>query len=143
MKPYLISVKEIRVSWDPTLHMAIHERIQEATQDGTDLKGWYCLTSTLCLTIIHKLYHNSTNSCIFTANNYHSGYLTKQSGHPQPLSVLNRNPFPSSILLYSNLLLAISNSHFLRHCFVFLIWDRPVYCTPIPDSCVWHDLESS
>lgn len=39
MKPFMITVKEITVSWDPNLHMAIHERIQEATQDSTDLKG--------------------------------------------------------------------------------------------------------
>lgn len=49
IKPYLISVKEILVSWDPTLHMAIHERIQEATQDGADLKGWYHMMPDLFL----------------------------------------------------------------------------------------------
>lgn len=34
-----MTAKEILVNWDPTLHMALHERIQEATQDGADLQG--------------------------------------------------------------------------------------------------------
>lgn len=34
-----MTVTEILVNWDPTLHMALHERIQEATQDGADLQG--------------------------------------------------------------------------------------------------------
>ena len=34
-----MTVKEILVNWDPTLHMALHERIQEATQDGAGLQG--------------------------------------------------------------------------------------------------------
>ena len=38
-KPYGISVKDITVNWDPTLHMAIHERLQEASQDMNDFKG--------------------------------------------------------------------------------------------------------
>ena len=38
-KPYSMAVNEILVNWDPTLHMALHERIQEATQDGADLQG--------------------------------------------------------------------------------------------------------
>lgn len=38
-KPYSMTVKEILVNWDPTLHMALHERIQEATQDGADLQA--------------------------------------------------------------------------------------------------------
>ncbi|XP_068677612.1 bridge-like lipid transfer protein family member 2 isoform X2 [Montipora foliosa] len=39
LKPYAISVEEIIVNWDPTLHMAIHDRLQEATQDITELKA--------------------------------------------------------------------------------------------------------
>lgn len=38
-KPYGISVKDISVNWDPTLHMALHERLQEAAQDMNDLRG--------------------------------------------------------------------------------------------------------
>ena len=38
-KPYGISVKDISVNWDPTLHMAFHERLQEAAQDMNDLRG--------------------------------------------------------------------------------------------------------
>ncbi|XP_015753045.1 PREDICTED: uncharacterized protein LOC107332819 [Acropora digitifera] len=38
LKPYGISVKDISVNWDPTLHMAFHERLQEAAQDMNDLR---------------------------------------------------------------------------------------------------------
>ncbi|XP_067034079.1 bridge-like lipid transfer protein family member 2 isoform X1 [Acropora muricata] len=38
LKPYGISVKDISVNWDPTLHMALHERLQEAAQDMNDLR---------------------------------------------------------------------------------------------------------
>ncbi|XP_078363340.1 bridge-like lipid transfer protein family member 2 isoform X2 [Oculina patagonica] len=38
-KACLISVKEVLISWDPTVHMAIHDRITEVTQDGAELKA--------------------------------------------------------------------------------------------------------
>ena len=40
MKPLCVSMEEMTVSWDPTLHMAIHERMREATEDGANLRGW-------------------------------------------------------------------------------------------------------
>ena len=59
----MISVKEITVSWDPNLHMAIHERIQEATQDSTDLKGCECdLTLPLPVVLLCSLKHKATIS---------------------------------------------------------------------------------
>jgi len=39
----LISVKEVTINWDPTVHMAIHDRITEVIQDGQELKGWYMI----------------------------------------------------------------------------------------------------
>ena len=41
LKTCLISLKEAIIGWNPTLHMAIHERIKEVTQDGSELRGWY------------------------------------------------------------------------------------------------------
>ncbi|XP_020627121.1 protein KIAA0100-like isoform X2 [Orbicella faveolata] len=38
-KTCLISVKEVTINWDPTVHMAIHDRITEVIQDGQELKG--------------------------------------------------------------------------------------------------------
>lgn len=35
----LMSIKEILISWDSTLHMAIHERMKELTDDGAELRG--------------------------------------------------------------------------------------------------------
>ncbi|RMX38549.1 hypothetical protein pdam_00010221 [Pocillopora damicornis] len=38
-KTCLMSIKEILISWDSTLHMAIHERMKELTDDGAELRG--------------------------------------------------------------------------------------------------------
>lgn len=35
----LMSIKEILISWDSTLHMAIHERMKELTDDSAELRG--------------------------------------------------------------------------------------------------------
>lgn len=35
----LMSIKEILISWDSTLHMAIHERMKELTDDCAELRG--------------------------------------------------------------------------------------------------------
>lgn len=38
-KTCLMSIKEILISWDSTLHMAIHERMKELTDDGAELRA--------------------------------------------------------------------------------------------------------
>ena len=40
-KTCLISVKEVTLNWDPTAHMAIHDRINEVIEDGQELQGSY------------------------------------------------------------------------------------------------------
>lgn len=52
-KTCLISLKEVTINWDPTVHMAIHDRITEVIQDGQELKGWYMI----------QQYRQTPNSC--------------------------------------------------------------------------------